>query len=229
MAKRPAKEPKQSPNQRMIAQWKERVKHAMEDRGWSQRRLAIESKLGHTTVRHLLMDANDVYLSTLAKIADATGVSLVWLVSGLHAIANSGGPEPKNIRVLPVWSQPELGSDKDPKSGEYIAVRTSDYPDDVQAVVVSDQSMLPEGSNQPPPHETIIVPGDVVLFARSTEPESGNVVVAQGPRGTVVRRCAYQEDGKIVLISNHHLFPKLTVGQKQIYGTVLGVHRKLVK
>lgn len=229
MAKRPNKEPKQSNNLRMIALWKERVRNAMEDKGWSQRRLAIESKLGHTTIRHLLMNADDVYLSTLAKIADATGVSLVYLVSGTHAIANSAGPEPKNIRVLPVWTQAELATDKEPKSGEYIAVRTTDYPEDIRALEISDQAMVPEGVNQPPPVQTIVVPGDVVLFSASQQAESGNLIVAAGPRGTVVRRCAYQDDGKIALISNNHLFQKMTITQKQVVGVILGVHRKLAK
>ncbi len=214
-------------NERLIAHWRERVTKAMEEKGWSQRRLSVTAGLGPTTVRNLLVEADDIYLRTLAKLADALGTSVIWLAAGVHAIAETGGDnQPKNIKIVPIWSASALPGGDKPQSDDYIPVRVGEYPDDVQALRVADHSMVPEGATTPPPPESIVMPGDIVLFSRQASPDSGQLVVAQGSRGAIVRRAAFRGDDTIELISNHHLFAKLTVPPKQILGSVVALHRK---
>ena len=217
-------------NERLIAHWRERVTKAMEEKGWSQRRLSVTAGLGPTTVRNLLVEADDIYLRTLAKLADALGTSVIWLAAGVHAIAETGvDNQPKNIKIVPIRSASALLAGAKPQSDDYIPVRVGEYPDDVQALRVGDHSMVPEGATTPPPSESIVMPGDIALFSREVTPESGQLVVAQSPRGAIVRRAALRDGDTIELISNHHLFAKLTVTPKQIFGSVVALHRKISK
>jgi SOS-response transcriptional repressor LexA len=222
-----ARRKKLGTNEQLIGQWRERVTRAMDEKGWSQRALSLEAGLGSTTVRNLLVEADDIYLRTLAKLADALGTSVIWLAAGVHAIAETGADDqPKNIKIVPIWSAGALLAGGKPQGDDYIPVRVGEYPDDIQALRVGDQSMVPEGATTPPPSESIVMPGDIALFSRQVTPESGQLVVAQGPRGAIVRRAALRDGDTIELISNHHLFAKLTVTQKQIIGSVVALHRK---
>jgi SOS-response transcriptional repressor LexA len=227
---RTARTTRLSTNERLIAQWRERVTQAMDEKGWSQRRLSLTAGLGPTTVRNLLVEADDIYLRTLAKIADALGTSVLWLAAGVHAVAESGADnQPKNIRIVPIWSASALLAGDKPPSEDYIPVRAGEYPDDIQALRVADHSMVPEGATTPPPPESIIMSGDIALFSKQIAPDSGQLVVVQSPRGAIVRRAAVRDDDTIELIANHHLFARLTVTPKQVLGSVVAMHRKLLR
>jgi len=227
MSKREARPAPASENQRLVGGWRDRLKMAMDKRNVSQRRLSQDSGLGPTTVRHLILQANTVSLDTCARLADGLGISVTWLMTGQHGVSDStGNGDPKVVRALPIWTSMDVER-AEPAGGEFVAVRSADYPADVRALRVPDQGLIPEGANLPPPPETILASGDIVLFTRTLQPDSGRLVVALAQRGAVVRRASYREDGRVDLLSNHHLFPKVTVEPKKILGVVIGLMRRM--
>ena len=210
-------------NQAAVEGWRKRLQEILDREGYTQRALSLKAGLGPTAVRHMIVKAEDAYLQTLAKVADAAGVDIAWLAAG--AVVDT------SVHKVPVWSAAGLPANpEEPGRAQpvgHLAINAPDFPDDVQAIQISDESMTPEGQNSMPPLHTIVLPGDVVLFSPGIQAESGRLVVARGPRGAMVRRLQFTEDGKIALLSLHHLFPKVTITTKQIAGAVVAVHRKL--
>src|SRR5581483_5389721 len=167
MSKREARPAPASENQRLVGGWRDRLKMAMDKRNVSQRRLSQDSGLGPTTVRHLILQANTVSLDTCARLADGLGISVTWLMTGQHGVSDStGNGDPKVVRALPIWTSMDVER-AEPAGGEFVAVRSADYPADVRALRVPDQGLIPEGANLPPPPETILASGDIVLFTRT--------------------------------------------------------------
>lgn len=87
----------------------DRIAQVLKDRGWSQRELArrakytTESQLGNT-LRRIRENPGRVEVETMQRIADAAGVSLHWLLTGVEpgAAANEAGSAPHLIN-LPNW------------------------------------------------------------------------------------------------------------------------------
>lgn len=209
-----------------ISRWKERLRYAVTSRGRSGRQIAKEAGIAASTLRHLLGGKSEsVEIDTLARLADALRVKVEYLVAGVHAVVDATQTaDPKNVVIIPRWTTMELGTVDVPSSSAYIPLRAANYPDDIQALIVSDQSMVPEGLNQPPPPATIVIPGDTVLFSKKARMEPGQLVVALTPRGAIVRRCAFDEsNGMVRLLSNNHLYPTVSVKPQKILGVVVAV------
>ena len=216
--------PRLSPNQQLIANWRERVQQVLDEKGWSQRHLSLTAGLGPTTARNLLLVADDVNLKTLAKLADALGVSVVWLATGCHALADASVDDrPRAINVLPIHSPQSLAARTKPVGS--FPILADDYPDDVRGLRVEDQSMVPKSGIFPPP-SSVVMPGDVALFSAARSFNSGHLVVALTPRGAVVRRAALRQADEVELIANNPLFSNVIVKPKDVLGSVVSIHRR---
>ena len=213
--------PTSTDNQRMVAQWRERLEQAMERKGISQRHAGQLSKLGTTSVRHMLEEATgDARLSSLVALADGLGVSFAWLVTGRHVAQLEGVDDgaPRAARILQIWTAVDYGRDA-PIGDDFVAVMAKDFPADARAMEVPDSSMVPEGQNQAPVPESMVAKGDIVIVSPSGRWDTGKLVAAHGPRGILIRLASYRDDGKVDLIATHHLFPKITIDAKRIIGS----------
>lgn len=231
--KRPTKDVK-TQNLQMVAEWKDRLQRTIDEQGVSMRRLSTMAGLGNSTVRHCLVEADDVGLATLAKLADALGTSIVYLATGMNAaVSADDGAAFKSIRALPIFTSPDLlaGRDHPEEDRGYVAIASKEYPDDIRAMYVRTRAMEPEGLNQPPPAHAVILAGDIILYSRASKPHPGDIVLAtheQIGNGLLLRRLAAAENGGWILVSNSHLYPRVTIRSDQIYARVLGIHRKTV-
>lgn len=80
---------------------KDRIKKAREYAGLSQRALAKEMKVNHSSISMFESGKCDPTPRTLKGIADATGVSLSWLETGLgEMVPTAPTPEPDDIDKL---------------------------------------------------------------------------------------------------------------------------------
>lgn len=64
--------------------WKQRILDEMQAQGLSQRRLAKKSKLGSTSIRHILLKAGTISLETCIKVATALGCTPEYIAFGLN-------------------------------------------------------------------------------------------------------------------------------------------------
>ena len=215
-------------NDKMVQGWRDRLIGEMGRQRLSQRGLGAAAKLGSTTVRHLVTSANDISLDTLRKLSNALGVTVVWLSTGAHAVwsPNESDARPRSVRIVPVSSS----NDTDPSSPEvdrgYVAVPDVKTPPDARAMLVQNAAMRSEGINAPIAPEHVVLPGDVVIYAKSAEPEIGELVVASTLNGRVVRRLAMNDDGQMELHPNNSSFPRVVVKKQDLVGAVLAVYRQ---
>jgi len=63
--------------------WKQRIEAARKQRGISRKRLAELAGMGHTSVRHIVVEAHTITLSSLERLAHALEVEPAWLAYGV--------------------------------------------------------------------------------------------------------------------------------------------------
>ncbi len=221
----PRSVPKISENARMAAGWADRIESEAAKQKYTFRGLSIRAGLGSGTVRHLLRSADNISLGTLVKLADALGVSLVWVATGAHAFYESGNSASARVLMIPL-THADLIITSDAR---HVPVLANTVPQDSKALLITNTSMRIEGTNAPIDPAHVLLPGDIVVWSPSTRAEVGELVVASTPKGAVVRRLLQAESGDLQLAANNAAFPRLTIKNSDVLGGVSLVIRSALR
>jgi lambda repressor-like predicted transcriptional regulator len=219
--------PSQSRNEIAAAGLPERVKAEMKRQGFSMRRLSERARLGANTIRNMLQPTTkDTKVSTVVQVADALGLTISYLVAGTGEIQI---PEDGDQTYYSVRAVPVCRPDGSRVEGEYVAVPRKHFPEQLEALLQSDKSMIIQGLNSSVPAELAVAPGDVVLWSSAVTPEFGALVVTQQDGAKIVRRMMAADDASgrtVSLVALNAAFGRLSIRRQDVLGAVVGLVRK---
>lgn len=156
----------------------DRIKEALRHAGKSQSQLAVEIGISTSAVSQLVTgQVKSLKAATATKMAQATGVSAEWLVSGSGSkFVNTANTAIANVgsRRIPLISYVQAGgwtavTDRfEPGDAEEFLLTDQDLGDNAFALEIVGESMLPD-----------FQPGDRVIIDPAVAPQPGDFVVAR--------------------------------------------------
>lgn len=204
----------------MTERWHERLATKLKQLGWTKAELARRSGLKYHAVNKMLLGGVDNPRGdALDRMADALGVSKMWLLFGATGehTTSIGVETTRRIPFVPLSEVNAMGAVGSIDESHVSVLAPSDVPATTIATRLGDNSMAPD-----------IGPDDMLLVDIAAAPKPGRTVLAYVvPLGTsVVRRYRVKgldESGAAVaeLVPSNSDFPKITVTDDAV--RVLGV------
>ncbi len=154
----------------MTRTWWERAAEKQRQLGWTNAELARRTGIKYSALGKMLNGVvENPRGDALEKIADALGVSKVWLLFGKDGgkLAIGGAATIRRIPFVPLYEVPNMGAVGSIDDASVSVLATADTPDSTIATSVGDDSMRPE-----------IAGDDILLVDVNGRPAPGKCVLA---------------------------------------------------
>lgn len=205
----------------------ERVRHEMERLGLNARTLSDKANLGRSFVYDLLSGKScNPTAKKLSALAEALGVSLPYLVSGLSN-DNTTYSKDENFVAIQHLKSTSLSAEKNLYRKylfhqKWLAENIGSKPENLQLVTINDSAMYP----------TLLRNDNVLVDTSINKPDTPGIFILVSGISTIARRLEYMPDKNLseVLISqdsNPSILYSCPIQDISIIGRIMWFARRI--